>query len=653
MASTVYSSSYISSAIGLNTSPEVSVSGGSGAQELIDSVIAALYLSTSAYSVTYSVTVQVNFSGGSVSKTQNVTFNSGNASGASFSFTMPSMTAAQCNSISSITISCSDSRIFVKHTQYVTVNYTVTTACTAPTSISLSNSTPAPSANVTLSGSGAAAGSNNAITGYAIYRATSETGTYSYLKTVSTSSTSFSTTVTASATPGVQYWYKAITLGTHSGYDSSLSTAHAGMTTTASTCGAPTSAQLSATLAESDPTLTCSGATSGAGNSITGYEIQYAESADNSAWGAWMALKTVTTTSTGFSTTVALPDTRGYYRKYRIRTQGSLGETYYSDWVETSSVRKNSMPAAPSSATATPTPYESGGITVSWPSAADADNDVTAYELQRAASADGSSWGSWSDVDTGIVALTYSDAPTIARGEYVKYHVRARDSFGLQSDYTETASVRRNRLPGNPTVSLPGTGKSTYNPRQRLLITLGTEPDGQLMTLIASGYTVSGDAPFTAGRKLVLRKTANASTGTVSASMIAADTQGAQSETVERSVTYVALSWIDSDLTAGSTRIRATHINELRTKINTMRGYYGLTAYSWAETITAGSTSLRGWAEHIAEIQAAIDEVIALVNGWDTEAVRNTIVAPVWEQAESSTPKASALEQLRSMIAQL
>lgn len=110
-------------------------------------------------------------------------------------------------------------------------------------------------------------------------------------------------------------------------------------------CGAPTSCTVSPTLAEGDVTLSWSGASGGINNTISSYEIQYSDSADNITWGAWTALTTVTTTASSGSVSVAPPSTRGNYRRFRVRTRGTAGASYYSSWkVSTNSVRRNTVP---------------------------------------------------------------------------------------------------------------------------------------------------------------------------------------------------------------------------------------------------------------------------------------------------------------------
>ncbi len=417
---------------------------------------------------------------------------------------------------------------------------------------------------------------------------------------------------------------------------------------TPDTCVAPTLATLAA-VAETDPTLSGSGASGDHyGNEITGYEIQTAESADGETWGGWVAEKTVDTSETAFSTSVAISPTRGNTRKWRVRTLGEAGASYYSDWVETGAIRRNSIPSAPASVSASPAIYESGGVVISWPAAADPDNNVAAYELQRAASADGVTWGGWVDVVTNITALQYTDTPSIARGEYVKYRVRAKDAFGITGEYAGSAAVRRNQVPPAVTINYPQTGKTTYNSRPRMLITLGTDPDGQTQTLTATGYTTSNPGPYASGQRLVLCRTSAAAAGGISATITPKDAQNAEGAPSAIGMTYAALS-LAEPITAGVTRVKASHINELRAAVDTVRSYYGLSAYNWAETITAGRTSARGWTSHISELRMAIDEIVALVNGWDTAAVLNQIDVPAWLTV-GIRPPAAVLNQIRTIL---
>ena len=97
-------------------------------------------------------------------------------------------------------------------------------------------------------------------------------------------------------------------------------------------CGAPTTCSVNKTVASDNVTLSWSGATAGTNNAVTGYEVQRAESVNGSTWGGWQAL----TTTTAASLAVAPPATPGNYYKYRVRTRGSAGASYYSSWKESS-----------------------------------------------------------------------------------------------------------------------------------------------------------------------------------------------------------------------------------------------------------------------------------------------------------------------------
>ena len=149
---------------------------------------------------------------------------------------------------------------------------------TAPTSVTVQNDTPDAGASTNLNWSGAqGGGSYNAITGYRIYRCTTENGEYELLETVSSTSTSGSKAVTAPATMGAKYFYKIVTVGarTSSGYSSVVSIT--AKTYTAPT--APTSVMLNDvaadyyTVAGSRVTLSWSGAEAGTNNPVSGYDI--------------------------------------------------------------------------------------------------------------------------------------------------------------------------------------------------------------------------------------------------------------------------------------------------------------------------------------------------------------------------------------------
>lgn len=70
----------------------------------------------------------------------------------------------------------------------------------------------------------------------------------------------------------------------------------------------------------------------------------------------------------------------------------------------------------------------------------------------------------------------------------------------------------------------------------------------------------------------------------------------------------VSIAWTDANIIAGTTKIRAVHINELRANTNLRRQDAGLTDYTWTDsTLTTGTTKIK--TAHLQEIRNAISEV--------------------------------------------
>lgn len=147
----------------------------------------------------------------------------------------------------------------------------------APKTVDLSATNLAPGGSTDLNWYGATAGTNNAITGYEVYRADNADGPYTLLATVTSASAMGVLKVSAPATNGAAYYYKVKTIGTLDGYDSDLSSSYAMLACTYSTPTAPTVVVDGSTTVYAYPgdivVLRWSGASAGANNEITGYSI--------------------------------------------------------------------------------------------------------------------------------------------------------------------------------------------------------------------------------------------------------------------------------------------------------------------------------------------------------------------------------------------
>ena len=208
---------------------------------------------------------------------------------------------------------------------------------TAPTTVSVSNQTPAAGGTVTLSWSGAAAGTYNGIIGYHIYRSTSSNGSYTYLSQVTTTSTSGSTTVDAPSAQGASYYFKVAPLGERG--NGSLSTSYAVITTKiVNPCSAPAECVLDGSLTYTDVVLSWSAGSDGINNPMIGYEVQRAESSDGTNWSDWTTIAEQTTNTL----IVSPPAPYGNYYRYRVKTRGESLDSAWKNCVNI--LRKDHQP---------------------------------------------------------------------------------------------------------------------------------------------------------------------------------------------------------------------------------------------------------------------------------------------------------------------
>lgn len=410
------------------------------------------------------------------------------------------------------------------------------------------------------------------------------------------------------------------------------------ITTTAAS--APTALSVNATLSEGNVTLSGAGAGGGVNNAITGFEIQYHDSADGANWWAWTGYTTVYTAAGSFSLSVAPPE-RGYYRRFRARTLGSAGASYYSGFVESAnSVRRNRLPIAPASISASPGIYESGNIAISWPAGSDPDGNLSSYTVQYQTSADGVNWSGWADL-TITAAVSTAHAPGLTRGHYIRYQVRSNDGFGVSSGYTQSGVVRRNQTPGAPPIVLPVPGVATYSLKPGLKVTVPAEPDGQAQKLQVSvdwgSYTdfVAG----LSGAGATITPSINLATGAHTLTLRLVDSLGAAGPEVSHGITVVSPTWTrplgTGTVIANGSIGHRNDINELLARINTARAFYGLSASALPGTVGKWAD----WKGQIEALQAALGACFTAVG----KAVPSWTAVPAY-------PTAAIINQLRTQI---
>lgn len=427
-------------------------------------------------------------------------------------------------------------------------------------------------------------------------------------------------------------------------------------------CGAPTSCSVSSTVAEGNVTLSWSGASSGTNNSITSYEIQYSDSSNNSTWGSWTALTTVSTSATSGSVSVAPPATRGYYRRFQIRTLGSAGSSYYSAWkVSTNSVRKNTPPQPATTATASPATYSTESVTLSWSGASGGTSPIKGYMIASRTSTDNATWPTWSVLETFDLAASSGSRTVTAStvpGTYTQYGIWTIDALSVYSNEKISNSILCVAAAcATPTIAAPKAGSATYNPHPRFLISTGAQPDQQVVCVkIDAGNwqdSVNNPELFSSGGTIgkntaVIFRAEEQAPGAKTATVRCVNPNfGALSIDVNRSVTVLPSPF--EIITANETKVKAAHITALRTAVNTVRNYYGLSAVIWSENILAGKTYVKNWPFHILEIRQALKPVIDLINQFD--AVSTFDVPEVeWLPIGTGRPRAAVMQQLQELI---
>lgn len=222
----------------------------------------------------------------------------------------------------------------------ITSNNTASaSACSAPTSISVSKTTGDPGSKITLSWSRAKAGTANSITGYDIQKREydgEEWGSWTSASpsSVSSTSTSSSASVTISSIPGNQTQFRVRTKGSAgSNYYSGWSSASSSVTSNVDTAVPPTvtldrSWYFNSQYNQIKVTLT--GGKGTQGNSMLGYELT--ASVDGTSNTSYISPNSISTTSSNITQTVTVSRVSSGYHTLNIAAR-TKAQANYSAWV--------------------------------------------------------------------------------------------------------------------------------------------------------------------------------------------------------------------------------------------------------------------------------------------------------------------------------
>lgn len=217
-------------------------------------------------------------------------------------------------------------------------------------------------------------------------------------------------------------------------------------------CSAPTSVTASGIVAPNgEVTVSWSGASGGTSNSISGYDIYWRITSEGSvpSTSTYTNKTSISSTSNSGSTKINVGTaTRGYTVVFGVVTKGSAGSSYYSGIRTGGSVKINSKPTKPLSASVSPTmiPAEGGNVTFTVSPGSDSDGQTVG--LKYATSASG----------TRTTCASSFSLKLTAAGTYYFW---SNDGLEDSDDYI-TVSVSSNTKP-TITIKVSGTTQETVN----------------------------------------------------------------------------------------------------------------------------------------------------------------------------------------------
>ena len=505
--------------------------------------------------------------------------------------------------------------------------------CTPPRSVFLDQSSVAPSQPVALNWREAGAGTNNAISKYEVWRATSANGSYSLL----TSTTSTSCSVSAPSQNGATYYFKIKTIGSVSGYDSELSEAYASLTCSFSAPSAPQNISVSTQYAKSGQTVALSwrAASAGTNNPVSGYAI-YRDG---------VAYKTDISSGVT-SVNVPVHSSAGGSYAYSVVTIGQYSNSAQSESV---TVYTYSDPQAPKTiAVSDKNPDAGDTLTLSWSDASNGSyNQITGYRVYVSKNQD-SGYQTLLETTSQSANIT---APS-GMGETAYYKVEsigARSSSGLSGTYASLTTKVYTPPPASVTLSAElSNGESctlswsvaqggTTNPivgygierRSKPSITGSWSVWSSLSTSVDEAISVSPPDQYGAYFQFRVRALSGISEQYHSA--------WCESGTLRRNHAPFS-AFTDATLIRHETHVKAVHMTELQKRVAVLCEFYGMATPSF-QTVISGETSLGGWLAHIREIRNAIDAL--------------PVQHDAWIAIDKNCPRADVVTQIREIILEL
>lgn len=473
--------------------------------------------------------------------------------------------------------------------QYASLLTLAFTSATAPSNIQVTPLLVIPGGTATLSWNNGLDGVNNPISNYSIKRSEAINGTYVEIARQMENAL----TIQGASEQGKKYYYRVQSIGTEPGFDSENSTVYAILTTATAPSAPSVSLDKSVYKSTDSAIISFSGATDLDGD-ITHYKLGMFTGTNGELDGDLFG------NITSSPQTLSLGSySRGSNYFIKAKTFDAMGLS--SPWSGGAQLGIGAIPSLPSNFTVSPEIYVEKEVTLTWlPSSADPAT-ITNYTIEYANSMSAAvPTKGWALViDNGASGMTTDVGLSDTQGEYTHYRIKATSSVGDVSPHAHIYT-KRNSPASAPDIISSGT---TYNVQPYIVVTQNEDGDGHLQTLELS---IDGEAWFEAPEVYKIPTPMTLGSHTIKARSI--DEMGEISP--ESSATFtIEEKTFSEPIIADETRVKAFHIDELRSSVDEARAFYNLAPFEWMDVLVALETRLAFWDEHITEIHSAIDEI--------------------------------------------
>ena len=643
MATTTYTGSFPDGhQVSSGHTQTASLSGGGGAINVINSVIASASFVCYYDNVTFQLTATITFNDNTtVTSSNSITITIGGVQ-QTVNFSFSGISVEKANNIKSLSVvsptTVSDDKIlYIKAPCSVVVDYTNITKVSTPT-ISI-GSTSTASSYVSVSWTASVNGQGNTLTGYILeYRDSSDNSSWGNWTNYGTYSTSTRSVYASLAAERNYRQFRVRATGSAGpNYYSDWSTSNA--VYRIPTPSTPTNLTASPERWESGTVTLSWGASYVSGGSINGYNISYRKKSYGGSYSSWTNLANTTSLSYVYNPNLA----KGDQIQYRVYAYTSEATSSYSNTVTvirpSDYVAQNLTPVSGWYETIDRCAWTIPQVLI-----------VDAYtSSDYCYSADnGQTWSEWVNTTD-----TYFDPSSvfagITPGNYFQFKVRIRQRNGDLSEEALSDKLYKNIAPDVPEILLPYPGQQTYAANGAFYVFLSIAEN-------VSGNEMKAEYTITNGAQWVLISDGIHGPAVIFAKLTASgsyrfrvsDSFGANAETDPIQITVTPDAFTDDPVGAGSTKIKAVHINELRDMLDSICAFYGVTPGEWSESVIAGTTSTRNFPAHIQEIRTVIEALYSTING---QGAGRVLSAPVWTAALTDVhPSATAINELRNAI---